>query len=147
MKPRYLYHGSSEGNIRVFRPMFPKDLGKGKHNKHKGVYATKLKKWAMIMGILSGLKGPMTINISSKKIQGIVYRDTKLNKKYFYIYKFDSTFFRNLPKGSHQDISFEKIKPIKKQKFLVKDYMKWVREATDKEKEQVEKLIKNKNLK
>ena len=42
----YVYHGSSNGNIRIFEPREPNDQGTNPENKHKGVYASDDKKWA-----------------------------------------------------------------------------------------------------
>lgn len=141
MKPKYVYHGSSGGSIKVFTPKEPKDFGKNPDNKHKGVYATKNKKWAMVLGILAGVKNGLTsIETKKNRTTGIIYKG-KTRKKNFYVYTFKSDKFRNLPRGSHQYICLERIKPIKKEKFLVKDYLKWIRQATEKEKEGVRKLI------
>ena len=56
MKPKQLYHGSPKGNIKIFKPKKPADLGKCKDNKHEGVYVTSNKKWIMVMGVLAKIK-------------------------------------------------------------------------------------------
>ncbi|GEM_PF-2959394 len=147
MKPKYVYHGSPNGNIKIFEPRNPNDVGRSKHNLHKGVYATKLKKWAMILGILAG-KGIKCsrINIESKRIEGIIFGG-KSTQKYFYVYTFDSDKFRNIPVNSHQYICREEIKPLKVEKFLVKDYLKWIRYANDREIKNLRNMVGDKKMK
>lgn len=137
-----LYHGSSTPNIKIFTPQAPNDAGDNPDNKHKGVYATDNKRWAMIMGMLAGIKnGLSSIEDKQKQKQkGIIYKG-KISRKYFYLYTFDSEKFSNIPKGTNQYICFEKIKPEKVEKFLTKDYQKWIRRPNKKELKRVKHLL------
>ncbi|MCK4650303.1 hypothetical protein KAT36_03655 [Candidatus Pacearchaeota archaeon] len=146
MKPEYVYHGTTNGKIKIFEPRVPNDIGGNKHNEHKGIYATKLKRWAMVMGILSG-KGVLCSRIDIKpKIKGIIFGG-KPQHKYFYVYTFESAKFKNIPTNGHQYICREKIVPLKVERFMVKDYIKWIRNANEEEMKNLMNIIKKRKLK
>ncbi len=135
-KPKYLYHGSSKELIGGFLvPKNPIDLGDRPDNLHKGVYASDIKESSCAMAIISckGVKG------ASLKESGntfaIIYEGYP-EQDYFYLYTLDSATFENRPKGSHQWVSFEQVKPIKIERLVVKDFIHLIRMATEEEKKE-----------
>ena len=143
-RKKYLYHGSSRGSIRVFEPRIPSDIGTNPDNKHKGVYATDSKKWAMVFGLITGkgVGSSSTYESNKEGIVGVTYKKTPRFNKYFYVYTFDAKDFKNIPKGSEQYMCAKKVKPVKVERFLVKDYLKWIRPANKKEMERFQELLK-----
>ena len=128
MKPKFVYHGSGikiEGNL---IPKKAKDLKKIPENMLNGVYASSLKKEAIIMGILKckGVKSSSTHVKGKRKIEAIIYSGWP-KQDYFYLYTFSSKKFKEIPKGSAQWVSFKTVKPIKIEKLPVRKYIHWVK--------------------
>jgi len=123
-----LYHGSSKKLFGGYlKPNKPNDLSDTKENKYCGVYAADLKDQALAMGIISGKAG--TIGVTDGKVSAVIY-DTWPRNKYFYLHVLSSEKFRNQPKGSHQWVSLEPIKPEKTERLRVDDYRGLVRVAS-----------------
>lgn len=137
-KPKDLYHGSArklEGNRLV--PKKATDLGDRAHNILGGVYASDVKEEAIAMGILSckGIKSS-SCGVHRKhtpKVEAIIYEGWP-KQDYFYLYTLPSETFESRPKGSHQYVSLESVKPRRIERLLVKDYIHLIRKATNKEK-------------
>ena len=144
MKPKYLYHGSGKKIEENLIPKKAKDLGEEPDNMLRGIYASDLKKEAVIMGILAckGVKHAGSY-IKGKKIDAIIYQGWP-KQKYFYLYKLPSKTFKERPKKSHQWVSLKFIKPLKIEKLPVKKYINLVRKATKKEKKDWNKKFKDK---
>ena len=123
-KPKYLYHGSSH-KLEILRPEASKD-------KIKGVYATHIKKIAIVMGLISG-KGikASSFHKKNKKLQGIY--DGDLRSRVFYVYFLSPETFKKI--NSWEWISKKDVKSIKAERLLFKDYKNWIRKATKREKE------------
>lgn len=127
VKPRYLYHGSG----REFQEgmLIPKKPSSNElNNSLKGVYATQLRKWAMIMGILGsrGVKSSSTHVKGKRKIDAFVYSGWP-KQNYFYVYTVSPRTFKENPKGSAQWISKKSVKPIKIEKFPMRKYIHWIK--------------------
>lgn len=122
MKLKMLYHGSSR-KIKKLNPKKAHGLNR-KEDRLLGVYATRIKNFAITMALISsrGIKGKTSIDMKGKKIKGIISQGWP-KQKYIYLYILDPKEFRNIPKGSHQYISQKSIIPIKENKLLVKDYI------------------------
>ena len=122
MKTKPLYHGSP----RKLKKLLPKKaLGLSKkEDKLKAVYATDIKDFAITMTLISckGVSGKSSVNLSNKKVKGIISKGWP-KQKYIYLYFLDSKEFNNTPKGSHQHISTKSIKPQKEERLLIKDYI------------------------
>ena len=137
-KPIFVYHGSGKkliGNKLV--PKKANDVDKKKiHNSQKGVYASGLRKEAIIMGILksNGVRSSSVHVKGKRKIDAIIYTGWP-KEDYFYLYTLPSKTFKESPKGSSQWVSSKAINPLKIQRLPVKKYIHWIRKATKKEKQ------------
>jgi len=143
MKSKVLYHGSGKRMIgNKLLPKKPRDLNNIKENEYRGIYATNIKKLATIMGLTSGrgISGSCLMGYH-KNPYGIIYNGWPKNK-YFYVYTLHSDSFKNKPRGSGQWISSKSVKPIKIEKFEVKDYIHLVRKPTKKELKEWNKKLK-----
>lgn len=137
IKPKELYHGSGkklEGNYLM--PKKAKDFGGNKANSYRGVYATDVKEEAIVMGVISGkTNGGAGFGVTNGEVSGIIYGNWPKNK-YFYLHILPSDDFRNQPKGSHQWVSFKRVKPLKTLRLRVDDFKGLVKIATKKEREE-----------
>lgn len=135
-RPKYLFHGS--GKELIGQELIAKqatDLGENPENLKKGVYASDLREEAIAMGLIS-CKGVNTAScgIKNGKLDAVIYGGWP-SQEYFYLYTLDSASFQELPKGSHQWVSIEPIKPVNVEKLPVKDNLHLIRKATEEEKE------------
>jgi len=142
----FLYHGSSE-KIKgsTLNPSKANDWSEKKGNNRRGVYATHLKKLAIIMAILKTIPSHTGLTIDNGEERGIIYGDEKPKKEEAYLYYLLKGQFNNFPKKSWQWISYGKVKPIKMEKIKVKNYLHLIRKATSKEMERYKKY-EDKNM-
>ena len=135
MKPKYVYHGSGIKIEGALVPRKANDLTGDPYGSLKGVYATHLRKWAMIMGILSckGVKSSSTHVKGKRKIDAIIHSGWP-KQDYFYLYTLSSKTFKEKPKGSAQWVSLKAVKPKKIEKLLVKNYIHWIKKPIRKKK-------------
>lgn len=136
-KQKYVYHGS--GKEFIGEKLIPKkanDLGNKPDNILKAIYATNLRKCAIVMGILScdGIRYS-SLGFRDGKMNAIIYEGEPLYN-YFYLYTLPSNSFENKPKGSHQYLSLISVRPEKIEKLMMKDYINLVRQASIKEKKE-----------
>ena len=80
------------------------------------------------MGILSGSGVKLSSLHSNNKGEsfGVIHKGKPTHKKFF-VYTFEAKYFKNIPKGDHQYICFQKIKPLKKESFNVEEYAKFIK--------------------
>lgn len=140
MKPKYLWHGSTK-KLDVIEPFQAVDLSGGPAGNLRAVYATDMKELAIGFGMIDK-KYKKFADYSKKPVQMVVIDGDIRKGKSFYLYKLSSKGFREAPKGSHQWVCFEKVRPIEIQKLKVDDYKHLFRKATEKDKTYFESLIK-----
>ena len=144
MKPKFLYHGSAAKLLgEKLVPRKAKDVAGNVDNSHNGVYAPDFIVEALAMGILKS-KGVKGSSIGTGKFDGIPAMDAVIyggtpKQKFFYLYTLPSKTFKNIPKGSFQWVSHKPVKPVKIERFSVKNYLHLIRRATKKEKEDWDK--------
>lgn len=128
-KPKYVYHGSGK-KLDVLIAKKAKDLEGNVNNSLRGVYASSLRKEAIIMGILSckGVKSSSTHVKGKRNIEAIIYSGWP-KQDYFWLYTSASKTFKERPKGSAQWVSLKSVKPEKIEKLPVKEYIHWIRKA------------------
>jgi hypothetical protein len=156
-KPRYLYHGSPRELIgdKLAPGQKTVDLGEHPENLIKGVYASDMKEYAIAMALVqsNGVQNA-SVGVSNGKLNAIVYRGWP-ESEHIYLYTLKSTTFHEIPKGSHQWVSLQPVKPIKIEKMSVQENLYVIRKATSEELEahnqkfgkKIEELKKKEKLK
>jgi hypothetical protein len=137
-----LYHGSTKkliGDKLIPKPA--QDLGERPENLHTAVYATSMKEAAIAMALIS-CEGVITSSLYYKTPYGVIYEGWP-KQRFIYLYTLPSKTFVQSKKGSKQYHSLEQVKPLRKDKLLVKDYLSLIRKATDKEIERFNKKYGN----
>lgn len=122
---KILYHGSAKKLVgdKLF-PKQAKDVDKiKKQNMLKGVYATDIKKTAIIMSILhsNGVK-EASLDISNSK--GVIYSGSPRQKQ-TYLYVLPRKNFKRV--SNNQFVSIKPVKPLKIEKINVKDYLHFIK--------------------
>lgn len=134
-KPSSLYHGSPRELIgdKLVPGQNTIDLGKNPDNLIKGVYASDIKEYAIAMALVQS-KGVQSasVGVANGKLNAIVYKGWP-ESDYIYLYTLEPTTFHERPKGSHQWISLQPIKPIKTEKLSVQENLYLIRRATNEE--------------
>ena len=110
-KPKYLWHGSTR-KFKVIRPSQAKDISGHPMSNMKAVYATDIKELAIGFGLVDK-KYKKFADYSKKPVQMVIINGNIRKGKHFYLYKLSSRCFKEMPRGSHQWLSFEKIIPKK----------------------------------
>lgn len=136
MKNKYLYHGSIRPIIGdKLIPKKAKDLGKRKENMHKAVYATNVRGIAIAMAVIS-CEGVHGASLQFKqKPYGIIYEGWPKQEN-IYLYFLPVFSFVGMGGKGKQFASFKSVRPIKIQKLEVNKYLRFVRKATKKEREE-----------
>ncbi len=135
-KPRYLYHGGAKKLIgEELIPKKANDLGRQPEDNQEAIYASDVRDEAIIAGITSckGV-GRSSYGVKDGKTYGIIYTGWP-EQEFFYLYTLSSDKFENIPKGSHQWISSDPVKPVRIEKLSVKENIYLVRKATEEETE------------
>ncbi|MFH1376052.1 MAG: hypothetical protein ABIH25_00280 [Candidatus Woesearchaeota archaeon] len=139
MTPKYLWHGSTK-KVNIIKPSKAIDLSKHPDSNRKGVYATDLKELAIEFG-LADKKLHKYADYSKKPVQIVLIEGDIRKGKKFYLYKLKNKGFKEMPKKSHQWVSFKEIKPLKIEELNVDDYLHLIRKANKKDKEYYFSLI------
>jgi hypothetical protein len=145
-KPTFLYHGSSyplKGDRLI--PRQSRDLGKNPENEKNAVYATNVKRMAVIMALLTskGVK-TSTLDFGNRVAQGIVIKGWP-KQEFVYLYTLPQESFYQSKAIKHQYVSLQSVKPVKIEKLRVADYLHLIRNVTSNESEEfkVKEIIHN----
>lgn len=138
-KLKHLWHGSTKRHD-VLEPSQAVDLSGHPASNKKGVYATDLKELAIEFG-LADKKLHKFADYTKKPVQLVLIEGNIRTGKKFYLHKVKSIGFKEMPKESHQWISFNNVKPIEILELCVNDYKHLVRKAKKKDKEYYYRII------
>lgn len=135
-----LYHGSPK-KLKVLKPQQAKGISK-KADRQKGVYATHKKDRAIAMTLihLRGIVGGKRLNFPKGKPIGTIFEGWPIQKE-FYLYKIPQKDFKKI--DGWQWFSSVPVKVNKYEKLKTKDYIKFLRKGTKREKEIFDKRIKH----
>ena len=139
-----LYHGSTKIIEGKLVPKKAEDLEKHPENMIKAVYATDKKEIAIAMAIIGckGVLGASLINYKKGKPAGKIYIGWP-KQKYIYIYTLDKKYFKKSRGVKNQFISTKSVKPLKREKLIVRSYLHLIKRASKKEIESWSKKYKN----
>lgn len=139
MRPKYLWHGSIHKH-EVLEPSKALDLSGHADSNRKGVYATDIKELAIEFG-LADKKVPKFADYSKNPVQLVLIEGDIRKGKQFYLHKLQNRNFKEMPKNSHQWVSFKPVKPIEIQKLKVDDYSHLARKANKNDKEKYRSML------
>jgi hypothetical protein len=129
MKPTVLYHGSQ--NKLIGDELIPRQArGLKEEDKLEGVYATRIKEFAIIKAILSssGVNSKSSIDIIENNIHGLIHNGWPEAKE-VYVYHLNPDNFENIPRNSHQYVSFKRIKPLEIEVIKTEDYIYLIKQV------------------